>query len=205
MDIEKEERARDARRFSRIWWKSRADAKVSQEYVALGMGISRKTVQNWEKGFSSPSLFQGAEWFKVLGLNPLPYFLDYIFPKNLEGITGSADDKRVTDALNSLVAQLPMEGKRQLLYILYGNHGSSPQAMLNLMTAHLHTPMKDRIVQATVILENYELEKEMGNLACPENIQPNTELLKLSVRNAKECVKNEAGGYSNMELDEDAG
>jgi len=194
-DIEEIERIERAKRFSKIWWRSRADAEVSQEYVALGVGVSRKTVQNWEKGISSPDLFQASEWFRVLGINPLPYFLDFIFPDNVDGIKGSDEDKRIEEALGHLVAQLPPKGKRQLLYMLYGNHGSSPNAVLNLMNAHLQTPLKDRIVHAAMIVEDYEVEKSLDNLVCPNNVKPNVELLRTSMENAKDTVQKHRSGY----------
>lgn len=195
MDIEEKERIDRAKRFSKIWWRSRADAGVSQEYVAIGVGVSRKTVQNWEKGTSSPDLFQASEWFNVLGLNPLPYFLDFIFPQEVDGIRGNDEDKRINEALRQLVEQLPAAGKRQLLYMLYGNHGSSPNAVLNLMNAHLQAPLKDRIVHAAMIVENYELEKLLGNLVCPSNVQPDIGMIKTSIENARATVEKHRSGY----------
>lgn len=194
-DIEERERIERAKRFSKIWWRSRADAGVSQEYVAIGVGVSRKTVQNWEKGISSPDLFQASEWFNVLGLNPLPYFLDFIFPQDVDGIKSKDDDKRIDEALKQLIEQLPAAGKRQLLYMLYGNHGSSPNAVLNLMNAHLQAPLKDRIVHAAMIVENYELEKMLGNLVCPSNIQPDIKMLRTSMENARTTVEKHRSGY----------
>ena len=194
-DIEERERIERAKRFSKIWWRSRADAGVSQEYVAIGVGVSRKTVQNWEKGISSPDLFQASEWFNVLGLNPLPYFLDFIFPQDVDGIKGNDEDKRIDEALKQLIEQLPAAGKRQLLYMLYGNHGSSPKAVLNLMNAHLQAPLKDRIVHAAMIVENYELEKMLGNLVCPSNIQPDIKMLRTSMENARTTVEKHRSGY----------
>lgn len=194
-DIEERERIERAKRFSKIWWRSRADAGVSQEYVAIGVGVSRKTVQNWEKGISSPDLFQASEWFNVLGLNPLPYFLDFIFPQDVDGIKANDEDKRIDEALKQLIEQLPAAGKRQLLYMLYGNHGSSPNAVLNLMNAHLQAPLKDRIVHAAMIVENYELEKMLGNLVCPSNIQPDIKMLRTSMENARTTVEKHRSGY----------
>lgn len=194
-DIEERERIERAKRFSKIWWRSRADAGVSQEYVAIGVGVSRKTVQNWEKGISSPDLFQASEWFNVLGLNPLPYFLDFIFPQDVDGIKSKDEDKRIDEALKQLLEQLPAAGKRQLLYMLYGNHGSSPNAVLNLMNAHLQAPLKDRIVHAAMIVENYELEKMLGNLVCPSNIQPDIKMLRTSMENARTTVEKHRSGY----------
>ena len=75
-----ETRIERAKRFSKIWWQSRADSGKSQEYMALGLGVSKKTIQNWEKGITSPDLFQSSEWFRLLGLNPLHYYLEFLYP-----------------------------------------------------------------------------------------------------------------------------
>lgn len=187
----------NAERFSRIWWQSRYDAHVTQEKLALGLGVSRKTIQNWEKGISSPTLFESMEWFRILGLNPMPYFLSYLFPDDVGDIKGSDGDDKIEDALSVIVDQLPPTAKRQLLYILLGNHGSSPTAVLNLMNAHLQSPMRDRISQAVHITENYELSKAMGSIVRPDNIQPSVELLHASIESAKEAVINGQKGYIN--------
>ena len=81
-------------RFSKIWWQSRADAEKSQEFMALGLGVSKKTVQNWEKGISAPDLFQGSEWFRILGLNPLPYYLAFLFPELFGDISPTPPTRR---------------------------------------------------------------------------------------------------------------
>ncbi len=192
-----DERIINAERFSKIWWQSRYDAHMTQEKLALGLGVSRKTIQNWEKGISSPTLFESMEWFRILGLNPMPYYLSYLFPDDVGDIKGSDGDERIEDALSVLVDQLPNMAKRQLLYILFGNHGSSPTAVLNLMNAHLQCPLRDRIGQATHIAENYELNKAMGSEVRPDNIQPDVELLRKSIESAKEAVVQKKHGYMN--------
>ena len=39
-----ETRLETAKRFSKIWWKSRADGKKSQEYMALSIGVSKRVL-----------------------------------------------------------------------------------------------------------------------------------------------------------------
>ena len=109
-----DERIINAERFSKIWWQSRYDAHMTQEKLALGLGVSRKTIQNWEKGISSPTLFESMEWFRILGLNPMPYYMAYLFPEDVGDIKGSDGDDRIENALSVLVDQLPVFAKRQL-------------------------------------------------------------------------------------------
>ena len=72
-DKEATEMNERAKRFALMFSKSRAKMKKSQEFMALGLGVSKKTIQNWENGTSSPTFFQSSEWFRILGLNPMPY------------------------------------------------------------------------------------------------------------------------------------
>ena len=44
---EKESRAERIKRFARIWALSRGNAGKSQEFMASGLGVSKKTIQNW--------------------------------------------------------------------------------------------------------------------------------------------------------------
>ena len=98
--------------------------------MALGLGVSKKTVQNWEKGISTPDLFQGSEWFRILGLNPLPYYLAFLYPDLFGDISPSKSDEELDLALHRLIDQAtPME-KRQLLFLMAGKHGSSWYALL---------------------------------------------------------------------------
>lgn len=71
------DRASKAKRFAEIWMRSRAEAGHSQERMAMELGVSKKTIQNWEKGLSFPNAFQVFEWFEILHMNPIIYFLAY--------------------------------------------------------------------------------------------------------------------------------
>ena len=185
-------------RFSRIWWQSRADAGKSQEFVALGLGVSKKTIQNWEKGISSPNLFQGAEWFRILGLNPVPYFLSFLYPQLFEGISPDASDEQVAMALQALSDQASPQEKRQLLFLMAGKHGSSWYALLQMFTAHCHTSMQSRAYTARMILDHYEVEKATGDLICPDNVSPDLDVLRSAIERGKSAAQRGESGYTNM-------
>ena len=195
-----ENRIDRAKRFSKLWWKSRADAGVSQEYMALGLGVSKKTVQNWEKGISSPTLFQATEWFHLLGFNPMPYYYEFVYPDTMNqdelAIGCEVSDERVSEALNLIVSEMPMELKRELLFLFHGLHGSSPYAVMQMVLAHLQVPMKDRVSHASVILQDYEIAKELGKLVKPDNIQPRLEYLRSAVQYGRNAAINRKSGYS---------
>lgn len=52
--MRKDNKSDRVKRFAQIWSLSRADTGKTQEYMANGLGVSKKTIQNWEKGASAP-------------------------------------------------------------------------------------------------------------------------------------------------------
>ena len=141
-----DDRADRMQRFARIWWSSRAAGKRSQEYMAMAMGISKKTVQNWEKGISSPDLYQCLEWFRVLELNPMTWLMEFLYP---EADAGASDDM--------LTATLTPRQKESVRYIYTGSHGSSPAALTELMLAYIAPPLEQRMALAQLVHEQYSI------------------------------------------------
>lgn len=195
-----ENRIDRAKRFSKIWSQSRSDCGVSQQYMAQGLGVSKKTIQNWERGTSSPSFFQGTEWFHLLGLNPLPYYFQFVFPNAFPDYLYSDEDESIKQALTNLIETLPTQGKIQLLYLFYGEHGSSPYSVLQMLTAHLQVPMKERVSHASIIMQDYEMEKELGNLTNPDDVQPDLDLLEIALKQCKKAALKKQSGYSSNVL-----
>lgn len=183
------------KRFSKIWWQSRADTQKSQEFMALSLGVSKKTIQNWEKGTSAPNLFQGLEWFRALGLNPMPYFLEFLFPETFGEPNAFENDQDIEQALSILIQQSSSEEKRELLFAMAGHHGSSWHSLLQMLTAHCHTSMQARVTASRIILENYEMEGEMGILVCPEDIQPNLDVLRSAIMQGKHAAEKGETSY----------
>ena len=104
--LHKESKSDRNKRFARIWSLSRSDAGKTQEFMANGLGVSKKTIQNWEKGASAPDLYEGSEWFRVLGTNPMPYYLAFLYPWLFDGIKPEDDDQEIEQALLFLVKNM---------------------------------------------------------------------------------------------------
>lgn len=167
---------------------ARVNAKKSQEYVALEIGVARKTIQNWENDVSSPSIDQAIMYFKSLGLSPVPYLFKYVFP-DIKDENDEINRIRLIEMINSL----PSEGVAQLLNLLNGEHGSSPRAVLNLVSAHLETPMKDRIANASLIVKNYELalkKKDVLNI-----VYVNKNLIDEALSKAEDAYEDDMKSY----------
>lgn len=201
MKDDTETRVERATRFSKIWWQSRADSGKSQEYMALGLGVSKKTIQNWERGITSPSLFQSSEWFRLLGLNPMHYYLEFLYPWAFEENQMKVmDEAEIDKLLIPLVQQTTVAEKQQLLYLMSGSHGSSWYALLQMFTAHCHTTMQSRAAAAQLILDNYEIERENEKLICPETAEPDLRALQLAISQGKNAAKKNEKGYTTQTM-----
>lgn len=174
-------------RFARIWRVSRDKAGVSQDVIAKRLGVSKKTVQNWEAGASSPSQVMGFKWFKALGIQPLPYYLSVLYP-GFGDVPAEPQDKEVDEYLQKLIADLPARTKRELLYMLSGYHGSSVVGVMEMVTAHLQAPLRDRVNVAQSIETNYTIAEANGRIRCPGHVQPDTGLLQEMIGKGKEAV-----------------
>lgn len=188
----------DRNRLARILMVSRAKSGMSQERVALELGVAKKTVQNWERGISSPTLPQAIEWFRILGISAMPYFLQYIFPE-MEGISESTDTEELRESLIHMIETLPEEGIRQLIYLFYGEHGSSPRGVMNMITAHLQVPMRDRYTHANMILNDYKLSSDKQQTSDPEDVQPDVKLLERAIEHGRKAVLDGKNNYLLIE------
>lgn len=187
--------AKHVREVSDVLAVSRGRTKVSQETMAFELEVARKTVQNWESGKSEPTLSQAIKWFQVLGVSPLPYLYQYIYPE-MKGISGADEEARIREALCKLTEALPEEMVRQMLYLFYGDHGSSPRAIMQMITAHLQTPMNDRVSHGIVIVKDYEMAKKKGQLTDKTHIQPNVEMLHKAIDEGEAAFLNGNEAYT---------
>lgn len=195
------DRIQRIQRFAEMHYNARCKADKSQEYMAMELGVAKKTIQNWEKGISSPSFFQSLEWFRALGINPMPYYVSLIYPSASVDVDSDTDDEEIDKAFNEMMKNIPRSGKRALLFLFYGKHGSSPNAIMNMMLAHLHTPMQSRVLHSRLISEAYEMDNELGNIVCPDNIRPNIDALNKAIDSAKNATINKQNSYNNISED----
>lgn len=187
-----------AEKFAYMWKTSRNDAGKSQDYMAKALGVSKKTVQNWEVGTSSPSQLMGFQWFQVLGLQPLPYYLNLLCPIDLGVTEYDADAEQIKDTLHTIIDGLPANYQKELLYMLYGSHGSSPFALLELITAYLQTPLEFRLNVASGIAVNYEVAEARGCLKNPAQIKPNMNLVHDGIAKGRQAVVEGKQDYTSI-------
>lgn len=174
---------------------ARSSAGKSQEFIAETLGVAKKTVAKWEKGESCPTLDQAYNYFGCLGLNVMQYYLGCLYPQDFCNLDGIRTEEQVNKAIDKLGEILPMTWKRALLFILLGNHGSSPYGILQLTVAHLHTPLKDRVAHAKLVQTNYSINEQLGTLVNNQYIMPDTDVLNNAIRLATKSVVKKKGAY----------
>lgn len=184
----------DKKRLAGMLAIARAESGLSQEAVALELGIAKKTVQNWEKGVSTPTLPQAIAWFRVMKVAAMPYLIQFMFP-DIEMKKDNKKDKELLDSLKELIEVLPMEGVKQLLYLLYGEHGSSPRAVVNILAAYLLLPMKDRYQIDCAIWENYKMAEDMGLITSKDTASLDKEIIKIALEREREAILENKNSY----------
>lgn len=185
-----------ADRFAEMWRRSREDAGKSQAFMAKALGVSRATIQHWEEGVSSPSQAKGFQWFEALGLQPMPYYMELIY-----GISNESDP---LEGVGSIAKDLPTEYQRKILFFLSGKHGSSVAGIIELMTAYLMLPLRDRLAIAQSIATMYRVVDAEGSAMADECIRPNMDILQRSIDCGTRAVLSGEKEYSQLpkEVDE---
>lgn len=174
-----------ADKFGKMWKQSRLDAGKSQEYMAKALGVSKKTIQNWEAGYASPSQIMGFKWFEALDVPALPYYLQ-LFHDEFNGISKNSSDEEIRRALIKLIENLDINTVRKVLFLLYGDHGSPISAIVDLSVAYVHTPLPARIGVADLVVTNYEIASAYKDTA--DHIAPDVEYLRKNIADGKKAV-----------------
>lgn len=195
------DREKKVKKFAAILSKTRYQSKLSQERIADALGVSKRTIAHWESGKSIPNFVQCVDWFETVGVNPFVTMIKYFYPEEMK-VTALSDDREVDVALRKTIDILSPDDKRALLYLFYGNHGSSARSVLQLVLAYLHTPLKDRIPQAAGVARTYDLDKRLGTLICQQNVMPKEDMLHNAIDQAMIAVIEGKYAYTNdMEKD----
>lgn len=174
---------------------SRIQSGKSQEYVAKALGVSKKTVQNYESGLASPNIRTALEWFETLGVPMYPYILTLLHPSEME-VSADSSTEDLRRALITFISELDDHHVRELLYLFFGSHGSSPDAILEATTAYLHTPMLMRIAVVEHIATNYEVCLATGNAIDTDHIKPKPEDLRAFINAARSAAVHGHNSYA---------
>lgn len=182
----------DNERCALLMKEARQRHDVSQQHIADLLGISRRTVTNWESGATAPTVPQVISWFSALGESPMPAFLTYMYP---DKPFATRNNRYIVQALTDRFRHCTAVDMDMLLFIGAGRHGSSPHALLNLAVAYCHLPLKARINLCSAILQQFELASQCGNLSVSDDIMPDIECIATAKNKAVQAVKDGKEGY----------
>ena len=180
---------------SNILMQSRYKSGKSQEYVASRLGVSTKTIQNWENCKSMPDVAQLYDWFNAIQIPPQPYILSILYP-DIDSSKFESCDK-VDKSFIEMIKDLPAHERQKLLFILEGTHGSSPSSIIDMMVANLQTPLRDRMGVCQTIISNYEIAESLDMLTDKNAVRPSVFNLKETLKKAITAVIKKQNSYIN--------
>lgn len=158
----------------------RVSAGVSQDKMAERLGVGRRAIQDWEAGRTAPNFIKTVEWFHALGVNPWRPLLNLAYPELFAPLKINEEDKDdmvLTALIEYIQSASPVE-RRQLLFLISGAHGSSWIGLLQMMLAHVHTPLISRVPVCTTIWANYKMAQANNRLVCPTQAPPDLKKLE---------------------------
>lgn len=171
---------------SAILRKSRIDSGKTQLYMAKAMGKSERTIQNWESS-GDPSFLEICYWFHILDKNFWDYMRNAIDPGETIG-TNEKDQKLRMD-LQQYFEKADTNELRKLCHLIVGGYGSYWNAVLEMMMAHVCTPLYQRVMTARTILISYEFDSNDSGLKNPAHTLPDIDNLKRCINLATDAAK----------------
>lgn len=175
--------------------KARVSANLSQREMAHMIEKNERTVQNWEKGVSSPDSDEIMDWCSACGVSPITVFMEVLHPDLYKEADNKKSDAAVDQELQMLVQALPPITKRLLLFVLKGRHGSSPPAVISEIAANLHCPLNNRASVCGTIIDQYTYAQIAGLDPCPDAPHPPIDDLKINYKAGRTAAENGAFGY----------
>lgn len=175
--------------------KARVSANLSQREMAHMIEKNERTVQNWEKGVSSPDSDEIMDWCSACGVSPITVFMEVLHPDLYKEADNKKSDAAVDQELQMLVQALPPLTKRLLLFVLKGRHGSSPAAVISEIAANLHCPLNNRASVCGTIIDQYTYAQIAGLDPCPDAPHPPIDDLKINYKAGRTAAENGAFGY----------
>lgn len=175
--------------------KARIRAGLSQQEIARKIEKSKPTVQSWESGRSSPRCDELLDWFQACKVSPLAYFQAMLYPELYADMKDGQTDEEIEQALNTYFRNAPPIVKRMMLYVVLGEHGSYPPAVISEMCANLHTPLQNRVSVCGQIIDNYRIAQASRTDPVPDAVQPPIDDLEQTYQSGKDAALKGSDSY----------
>ena len=174
----------------------RVSAGLSQTDMARRINKGRATVQSWECGASSPPADKIMDWFEACGCSPLAPFQEMLHPDLYRKPTSTLTDEELDAALAAYFDTAPRMVKEMLLFIVLGEHGSYPPAVIAEVCANLHTPLQNKVAVCGQIIDNYTCSVATGADPVPGAPQPPLELVRDAYKAGKDAARSGETAYT---------
>lgn len=176
--------------------KARVSAGLSQREIARMIEKNERTVQNWEKGVSSPDCDEIMDWFTACGCSPLAPMQEMLHPELYRQTASSMTDEELDAAVRAYFDHAPRIVKEMILFIAMGKHGSFPPAVFAEVCANLHTPLQNKVSVCGQVLDNYACAVATKTDPVPGDVQPPVELLRTAYEAGKVASQNGERSYT---------
>ena len=175
--------------------KARVEAGLSQREMAHLIGMTERTVQNWEKGQSSPDGDEIMDWFTACGASPLAAMQEMLHPELYRKQATNMTDGELDAAIAGFLDTSPRIVKEMILFIVLGKHGSYPPAAIAEICANLHTPLQNKVSVCGQVLDNYNCAVATHTDPVPDDVHPPLDLLETSYKAGKEASRRGETAY----------
>ena len=175
--------------------KARVEAGLSQREMAHLIGMTERTVQNWEKGQSSPYGDEIMDWFTACGASPLAAMQEMLHPELYRKQATNMTDGELDAAIAGFLDTSPRIVKEMILFIVLGKHGSYPPAAIAEICANLHTPLQNKVSVCGQVLDNYNCAVATHTDPVPDDVHPPLDLLETSYKAGKEASRRGETAY----------
>lgn len=161
----------------------RQSADLTLEDMAFELGISRASVARMENGEYVPDLDEWQSLCNACHKNPVISLLSITEPELYASRNKNLSNMQyVLNALDDYLHKYASEHTRnELAFLVLGNHGSFPDAVIDLVTAYLQLPLYMRHCIAQMISSSYQEAKRMDVLNCPDSVQPDVDTLTRAI------------------------
>lgn len=182
--------------------KAMYDGDLSQEALAKQLRISRKTVQNWLDGTTTPNFAWILAWFDACCVN-VDTYVDMIqhpaaYEEKVVDING--DRQMLHHVIDTILSDQEL---RILKFLFMGRHGGDSYAMLNELCAVSNLPLTDRVKLCGQVIDAYELAVAHDMVSCPEDVQPDMDTLNAAYESGKASAFDKLSYYKKVTKQED--
>ena len=175
--------------------KARVEAGLSQREMAHLIEMNERTVQNWEKGDTSPDGDEIMDWFTACGASPLAAMQEMLHPELYRKQATNMTDEELDAAIAGFLANSPRIVKEMILFIVLGKHGSYPPAVIAEICANLHTPLQNKVSVCGQVLDNYNCAVATHTDPVPDDVHPPLDLLETAYKAGKEASRRGETAY----------